>query len=317
MSHSDNAKGQQVVEITTEQLLHFYSVTEEDRPESVNFADPNPAKVVAALKLLIDVMFPGRSSGGIGAAGSLKEFLQKNLSGAWQKLQTEIERAIPYRWHGRAASVEGTGKRLCAASECGRVIEEFFGQLPDIRALLLHDVQAAYDGDPAALTFAEVKSAYPGLLAIASHRLAHALYRLDVPVIPRIMSEWTHTQTGIDIHPGAKIGRGFFIDHGTGVDIGETAELGEQVKLYQGVTLGAKSFPLDSQGRPVKHIKRHPTVEDRVVIYSNASILGGDTVIGSGSVIGGNVFLTESVPPGSVVVSQSRQPHIKIEQSKE
>ncbi len=294
-------------------LLPLYQETEDDQPDSVHLADPNGQQVVSALRLLIDVMFPGRSSGGLSQSGELQAFLSDTLNQAWTLLLPEVEKAIPFRWRGRAAFTEGSGREIDSKVESRSVLKSFFSTLPDIRRILLEDVQAAYDGDPAALTFSEVKSAYPGMLAIISHRLAHALYALDVPVIPRIMSEWTHTQTGIDIHPGAKIGKGFFVDHGTGVVVGETAQIGDHVKLYQGVTLGAKSFPLDEHGRPVKHIKRHPTVGDNVVIYSNASILGGDTVIGQGSVIGGNVFLTQSVPPGSLVVSQSTEPQVKAD----
>ena len=143
---------------------------------------------------------------------------------------------------------------------------------------------------------------YPGLKAICVHRIAHELYDLDVPLIPRLMSEHAHSVTGIDIHPGAHIGESFFIDHGTGVVIGETCEIGDNVKLYQGVTLGAKSFPLDEDGNPIKDIKRHPTLEDDVIVYAGATILGGDTVIGAGSVIGSNVWLVKSVPPGSTVM---------------
>jgi serine O-acetyltransferase len=176
---------------------------------------------------------------------------------------------------------------------------------------LIEDIRAAYDGDPAAHSYAEVKMAYPGILAIASHRIAHELYKLDLPAIPRVMSERTHSKTGCDIHPGAQIGRGFFVDHPTGVVIGETAVIGNRVKLYQGVTIGAKSFPLDENGFPIKHVRRHPTVEDEVVVYSNATILGGDTVIGKGSIIGGAVFLLESVPPNSFVTNRSPQPKVK------
>jgi len=199
--------------------------------------------------------------------------------------------------------MDGHTKKEDVKAASFAVMAKFLERLPHVRELLVDDVQAAYDGDPAALTFAEVKLAYPGLLAITSHRLAHELYSLDVPIIPRIMSEWIHSQTGVDINPGARIGRAFFIDHATGVVIGETAEIGDNVKLYQGVTLGARSFPLDENGKPIKHIKRHPTVENNVVIYANATILGGDTVIGEGTTIGGNVFLMESVPPKHFVTS--------------
>jgi serine O-acetyltransferase len=187
----------------------------------------------------------------------------------------------------------------------------FLERIPSVRELLAGDVQAAYDGDPAALNTDEVILAYPGLLAISVHRLAHVLYELDVPLMPRIMSEWAHARTGIDIHPGARIGRNFFIDHGTGVVIGETTDIGENVKIYQGVTLGALSFPKDERGRIIRKAKRHPTVEDNVTIYANAIILGGDTVLGENSVIGGSVFVTTSVPPDSVITFKPPELRVK------
>jgi serine O-acetyltransferase len=162
----------------------------------------------------------------------------------------------------------------------------------------LTDVRAAYEGDPAATSTDETIFCYPGILAITNQRVAHELYRLAVPLLPRMLTEQAHSATGIDIHPGATIGERFFIDHGTGVVIGETSMIGNNVRLYQGVTLGAKSFPLDEQGNPIKGIPRHPIVEDDVVIYAGATVLGRITV-GRGSVIGGNVWVTESVPPGS------------------
>ncbi len=176
----------------------------------------------------------------------------------------------------------------------------FIGRLPEIRRVLETDVQAAYEGDPALSNPDEAIFCYPGLLAITSQRLAHELLKLKVPLIPRIITEHAHSLTGIDIHPGARIGERFFIDHGTGVVIGETSIIGNNVRIYQGVTLGAKSFPLDEHGNPIKGIDRHPIVEDDVTIYSNATILGRVT-LGKGSVIGGNVWLTRSVPPGSTV----------------
>ncbi len=188
---------------------------------------------------------------------------------------------------------------------------EFLDNIPAIRHLLAGDAQAAHDGDPAALNLDEIILAYPGLLAISVHRLAHSLYKLSVPLMPRIMSEWAHTQTGIDIHPGARIAQHFFIDHGTGVVIGETTDIGNHVKVYQGVTLGALSFPKDERGRIIREAKRHPTVEDKVTIYANAIILGGDTVIGENSVIGGSVFVTSSVPPHSVVTFQPPELRVK------
>ncbi|NCC52000.1 MAG: serine acetyltransferase [Spartobacteria bacterium] len=262
-------------------------------------------------------MFPGKMSPGRIEADELGIFLTRRLSHAWRLLRPEIERAIPFRWIGEAAQVEtGEGKgaphpeAANTHQEAYRVIQAFLTRLPEVRTLLIEDVKAAYEGDPAALTYAEVQLAYPGLLAITSHRLAHEFYALDIPIVPRIMSEWTHAQTGADIHPGATIGHGFFIDHATGVVVGETTHIGNRVKIYQGVTLGARSFPLDEHGHPIKHIKRHPTVEDQVVIYANATILGGDTIIGKGSTIGGNVFLMETVPPNSFVANE--HPELKI-----
>ena len=181
------------------------------------------------------------------------------------------------------------------------VANAFVECLPDIRQLLAEDVEAAFEGDPAAKSFAEIVVSYPSIRAIATYRIAHELDRLGVPVLPRIMTEHAHGVTGIDIHPAARIGRRFFIDHGTGVVIGETCEIGDNVRLYQGVTLGAKSL---RHGQDLRGKKRHPTIEDDVTIYAGATILGGDVVIGRGSVIGGNVFLLDSVPEGSKVVAE-------------
>jgi serine O-acetyltransferase len=182
----------------------------------------------------------------------------------------------------------------------------FAARLPAVRALLESDVRAAFEGDPAATSVDEAIFCYPGVTAITHHRLAHELYVLGVPLIPRIVSEIAHATTGIDIHPGARIGGSFFIDHGTGVVVGETCVLGERVRLYQGVTLGARSFPLDAQGHPTKGVPRHPIVEDEVTIYAGATILGRIT-IGRGSTIGGNVWLTRSVPPRSRLAQAQAQ----------
>ncbi len=182
-----------------------------------------------------------------------------------------------------------------------RLVLAFARRLPEIKRLLLLDVEALYEGDPAASGREEVMICYPGFYAISIYRLAHELYLLNLPLIPRIMTEFAHEKTGIDIHPGAAIGEYFFIDHGTGIVVGETTVIGHHVKLYQGVTLGAKSFELDENGNPVKKIKRHPNIGNHVVIYANATILGGSTTIGDGCVIGGNSWLTHPVPPGQVV----------------
>jgi len=179
--------------------------------------------------------------------------------------------------------------------------------LPQLRELLATDVKAAFEGDPAAQGLDEIILCYPGLQAITVHRLAHELHKLDIPFIPRMMAEWSHSRTGIDIHPGATIGPSFFIDHGTGVVVGETTEIASNVKLYQGVTLGALSFPRDAAGELVRGQKRHPTIEEGVVIYANATVLGGETVVGAHSVIGASVSLTQSVPANTVVTLEKPQ----------
>ena len=182
------------------------------------------------------------------------------------------------------------------AAEIRETCNQFINTLPTIKKLLLTDIKAMYEGDPACTSKVEVTLAYPGFYAMLIHRTAHALYELNVPLIPRLMSEYAHRRTGIDIHPGAKIGAYFCIDHGTGIVIGETTVIGEHVKLYQGVTLGAKSFALDEDGNPVKGGKRHPNIGNNVVIYANATILGGETTIGSGSIIAANAWINRSIP---------------------
>ena len=201
----------------------------------------------------------------------------------------------------RAAFCFGGTERGNACRAAEDTAGAFAGKLPEIRRLLLNDIEALYEGDPAAMSREEVMISYPGFYAISIYRMAHELFLLKAPLIPRIMTEFAHEKTGIDIHPGATVGEFFFIDHGTGIVIGETTVIGNHVKLYQGVTLGAKSFELDEDGNPVKGIKRHPNIGNHVVIYANATILGGDTTIGDHCVIGGNTWLTHSVPAGSTV----------------
>src|ERR1700686_4480787 len=191
----------------------------------------------------------------------------------------------------------------CPSRRADQIVLHVMSELQPVRELLQSDVEAAYEGDPASTSYNEIIVSYPCVEAIAIQRLAHILYRDRLPLIPRIMTEWAHSRTGIDIHPGAEIGSHFFIDHGTGVVIGETCRIGSHVKLYHGVTLGARSFQKDEEGKIKKGGKRHPNVEDGVTIYPNATILGGETVIGSGSTIGANVFLMSSVPPDSLVTT--------------
>ena len=210
-----------------------------------------------------------------------------------------------------AADLEKEVALLCPGRDAKEIVAAFVAELPEVKRLVETDVQAAYDGDPAAMSRMEVVMAYPGLYAVTVHRLAHVLYKLGVPIVPRVMSELAHSKTGIDIHPGATIGERFFIDHGTGVVIGETTVIGRNVRLYQGVTLGGLSFDKDASGALVKGLKRHPNIEDNVVIYANATILGGETTVGHDSEIGGNVWLKDSVPPYSRVYNQPPAPVIR------
>jgi len=260
---------------------------------------PDRKAMTALLKELLALLSPGCLAG----APATRDEAEARLRRIAETLRDQIERIETYRTleGSRPAGFDCAGRAKSAAAA-------LLAALPAIRETLQTDALAAYEGDPAAASNMEVVLAYPGLFAIAVHRIAHALYREDVRLLPRVMSEYAHARTGIDIHPGAVIGKGFFIDHGTGVVIGETCVIGENVTLYQGVTLGARSFRKDGEGRLVKGGKRHPDVGDNVVIYANATILGGDTVIGEGAVIGGNVWLTRSVPPGARIFYTGEQP---------
>ena len=262
---------------------------------------PSREAVLAVVEDLRAVLFPGYFGTSDLHDESLHYFVGATLARALGSLEEQVGRGIAFTERHEVST--------CA--HCGRaartIVKSFLGWLPDIRRLCASDVEAAYEGDPALKSRDEAIFAYPGIFAVTSQRLAHALHELGVPLIPRIITEHAHTLTGIDIHPGARIGERFFIDHGTGVVIGETSIIGRNVRLYQGVTLGAKSFPLDEGGKPIKGIDRHPIVEDDVVVYAGATILGR-VVIGKGSSIGGNVWLTASVPPGSrITQAESRE----------
>jgi len=267
---------------------------------------PGTAAVISVLEQLLGVLYPGCHGQAPVAHDTCHTRLHDALHEIALKLCTQTQRAFEYACQ-RAKCID--------CSDCGgkarEAITAVLGGLPDIRDMLQADIQAAYEGDPAAMSTMEIVMSYPGLYAITVHRIAHALYVQGVPLIPRVMSEHAHSKTGIDIHPGATIGPGFFIDHGTGVVIGETCTIGKRVKLYQGVTLGALSFDKDENGMLIKGTKRHPDVEDNVVIYAGATILGGRTVIGHNSVIGGNVWLIHSVPPGSIVYNQTPKPVVR------
>ena len=223
---------------------------------------------------------------------------------------------VCYRLQKAQARLCSILQRLLPPQRQQEVLSAFFAALPAVKQTLQTDIQAAYDGDPAAKSKAEIILAYPSFQAVSIYRLAHLFYTLSVPMLPRIMTEYAHCITAIDIHPGAQIGEYFFIDHGTGVVIGETTVIGDHVKLYQGVTLGAKSFDTDENGHPVKGIKRHPNLGNRVIVYAGATILGGETYIGDDCVIGGNVWLTHSVQKGTTVLAAASSPSYRISENK-
>jgi serine O-acetyltransferase len=270
---------------------------------------PSRDEIVEIVGLLLQILYPGY----FGRQDLTTENVGLHVGGLLlalkDKLELQTEMCLCH-----AAEADPV---LAPSSQLGdcrphakKITGMLLARLPEIRARLIGDVQAAYDGDPAATNLDEVILAYPGLLAVTVYRVAHELYEMGVPLMPRIMTEWAHSQTGADIHPGATIGDSFFIDHSTGVVVGETTHIGNKVKLYQGVTLGALSHPRDEHGRVIRNTKRHPTAEDGVTIYANATVLGGDTTIGAGSVVGGSVFLTQSVPVGSRVAM--KPPELKV-----
>ncbi|MEM2913032.1 MAG: serine O-acetyltransferase EpsC [Candidatus Bathyarchaeia archaeon] len=258
---------------------------------------PSKQAVIEVLEDLLTVIFPGYFGDISVNRSNIKYFVGSMLSSIYSRLVNEVEKSLKYLSRNFGVGSEETYRKRARA-----VVKESLEKIPEIRALLSGDIQAAYDGDPAAKSTDEVILSYPCVLAIATYRIAHELWIRGVPLIPRIMTEYAHSKTGIDIHPGAKIGRNFFIDHGTGVVVGETTDIGDNVKIYQGVTLGALSFPKDERGKIVKGSKRHPTVGNNVVIYSGATILGGETAIGDGAVIGGNAWITSPIPAGTKVI---------------
>lgn len=263
---------------------------------------------------LVFIFFPGCHGQEALKDETLDHYLAEKLETVALRLKEHVRRALQYRC--KVTHEENCRKCDDCEERARAIVMGLLTELPALQNILQEDVIAAYEGDPAAMSTMEVVMSYPGLYAIIVHRVANVLYGKEVPLIPRIMSEYAHSRTGIDIHPGARIGPGFFIDHGTGVVIGETCVIGRNVKIYQGVTLGALSFEKDSEGQLVKGIKRHPNVEDNVVIYAGATILGGKTTIGAGSEIGGNVWLTQSVPPGSTVYNQQPKPLIRSYEEK-
>jgi len=268
---------------------------------------PSRADIVCTIKLLLELAYPGYYGRQNLNSHNVKFHVGELLPRLGEKLFDQIYQALCYQQESEGGPIP------CDAS-CADKAEEmtigFLRRIPAIRRMLAGDVQAAYDGDPAAVNTDEVILAYPGVLAVTVYRFAHELCQMGVPLIPRTMTEWAHQMSGVDIHPGARIGRNFFIDHATGVVIGETSEIGDNVKLYQGVTLGALSFPKDERGRLIRGCKRHPTVKDRVTIYANATVLGGDTTLGESSMVGASVFLTSSIPDNAMV--RLKDPELRV-----
>jgi len=272
---------------------------------------PSKKVVIEVLEDLLTILFPGYLGDSEITKANIRYHLGTKLTSVYTRLTEEVEKSLKY---------------ICRRiSECPRdvcqkrahvVVKELLEDLPEIRSVLSSDIQAAFSGDPAAVSTEEVILSYPCVLAITTYRIAHELYARCIPLIPRIMTEHMHSLTGIDIHPGAKIGRSFFIDHGTGVVIGETAEIGENVKLYQGVTLGALSFPKDEKGNIIKGRKRHPTIGNNVVIYSGATLLGAEAIIGDNVVIGGNVWVTGPIPSGTKITIAAPELKYKMENHK-
>jgi serine O-acetyltransferase len=265
---------------------------------------PSRDATVEILADLFDVLYPGYSRRQNLHMGNVEYHVGDLIDGLHDKLTTQIARALRHEYCRETPNADFEAIAQQKAVELLR-------RLPELRTELEQDVQAALEGDPAAKSYHEIIFCYPGIEAITVYRVAHQLFLLGVPLVPRMMTEWAHSKTGIDIHPGARIGRSFFIDHGTGVVIGETCDIGVNVKLYQGVTLGALSFPRDANGNIIRGMKRHPTLEDDVVVYANATILGGDTVIGHHAVIGSSVWLTHTVPPHTVVSLEKPSLRIK------
>jgi serine O-acetyltransferase len=259
---------------------------------------PSRESVIDILMRLREILFPGYFNEGKIDPANLRYQMGLSVDILFEALSEQITHSLRHEC-------------LRYDQPCVECVElgyeealTFLGSIPGIRKILATDVRAAYEGDPAAKSYDEIVFSYPGIFAISVYRVAHQLSEQQIPLLPRIMTEYAHTMTGIDIHPGAKIGESFFIDHGTGVVIGETTVIGKNVRIYQGVTLGALSLPKDA-GESLRGKKRHPTIEDDVIIYSGATILGGDTVIGARSVIGGNVWITESVPSGTKVLLEA------------
>ena len=257
---------------------------------------PSKDSVIEILDIIRNILYPGYFEDQIIDSNNLPYHIGGKVTDLYEKLSKQIAHSIIHDCHRY-------GQECTECIQRGqKEATSFLQKIPQLREILASDIQTAYDGDPAAKSYDEIIFSYPGLFAVTVYRVAHELYEQNIPIIPRIMTEYAHSVVNIDIHPGAKIGHNFFIDHGTGVVIGETCIIGDNVRIYQGVTLGAISFPKDEEGNLIRGTKRHPTIEDDVIIYSGATILGSDTVIGARCVVGGNVWIIQSVAPGTTVM---------------
>lgn len=281
-----------------------------DIENSIGFSGRD--KIYKILEYFHEVLFPGIYDRKPIDETRVNVVISNNLRKSALDLRDIVEKVL---FNHQYDQQEEFDRKACR-EKADDTVMTLINKLPTIRRVIQTDIQAAYNGDPAAISTEEILLSYPSITAVCIHRIAHELYKLDIPIVPRIMSEYAHQLTGIDIHPGASIGESFFIDHGTGVVIGETCTIGNNVKIYQGVTLGALSFPLDENGNPIKGIKRHPDIEDNVVIYAGATILGGETTIGHDSVLGSNIWLTHSIPSYSRVYNSQPSPNISNSQNK-
>ena len=295
------------VDVVADQLLDMYLDPRANEMQHIgSYELPSEQQVESIVEQCRALLFPGYAGPDVdrGAPSALRDIIRARLIELRLALHRQVYRAAH---HKRQQSL---GRSDLECTECAdkadAITDRFLARLPELRRQVTLDLHAAYEGDPAASGVDEILFCYPGTYAVTVYRLAHALLREGAQVIPRMMTELAHRRTGVDLHPGAEIGASFFIDHGTGVVIGETTLIGSRVRIYQGVTLGAKSFPLDADGHPVKGVPRHPVVEDDVIIYSNATVLGRIT-LGKGTAIGGNVWLTRSVPAGSVITQANEK----------
>jgi serine O-acetyltransferase len=292
------------LESLTDEILDSYAADERISRIGQTFL-PSRTRIVEILELIRQLIFPGF----FGHKRLTKENVRFHVGNLLIRVAEELSDQVRHCLCSVRCCSQCKDPEACRL-EAERTTQEFLRRIPKIRRMLALDAQAAFDGDPAAKSIDEVIYCYPGFYAVTVYRIAHELLDLGVELMPRIMTEHAHSVTGTDIHPGAKIGRSFFVDHATGVIVGETTQIGDNVKIYQGVTLGALSFPKDERGRAIKGLKRHPTIEDDVTIYANATILGGETVVGRGATVNGNVFATKSISAESTVTPM--HPELKV-----